>query len=129
MRHLAIDWGSKKVGIALSDEKGFFSFPHSVIPNDDNFLLELKDIVEEYNVEKIIIGESKNYKGSNNPIMEEIERVKEEIEGELSLSVEFENEILTSKEAERIQGRNDMIDASAAALILKSYLERKHDNN
>jgi putative Holliday junction resolvase len=124
MRYMGVDYGAKRVGIALSDETNAFSLPHSVIHNSKSLVQDIDKIIHENGVTHIILGESKNFKGEENKIMKDIKVFKEEIENKLNIPVIFEPEFLTSHEAEHIQGKNDMHDASAAALILKSYLDR-----
>jgi putative Holliday junction resolvase len=124
MRYLGVDYGKKRVGIALSDERGEFALPKAVLPNDRELIKKIKEICDENGVKQVVIGESKNYKGEENAIMENIRSFADDLKGVTRLPVVFEPEFLTSAAAERIQGKNEMHDASAAALILKSYLER-----
>jgi len=122
MKLMAIDFGSKRVGIASTDESGEFAIPRMVIPNDENLLKTVLSFVEENKIEKIIIGESKNLKGEMNPIMEEIVKFADAL-GEDGLEIVFHPEVYTSMEAQQIQGKTAMNDASAASLILKSYID------
>ena len=129
MRLLGIDYGTKRVGIALSDESEHFAFPHEQTTNDLKLITKIIQTCRDKEVEVIVIGESKNYKGENNPVMEKINKFKIELEAELKaaeleVKIMLEPELLTSAEAERIQGKTEMHDASAAALILKSYIDR-----
>lgn len=126
MRFLGIDFGEKRVGLAVSDEEGRVAFPHSVILNDKNILDEIERIVKERNIEKIVIGESKDFKGKPNEIMFEIEKFKKELKEKTKLPIYFEPEFMTSVQAEKITGKNEMTDASAAAIILQSFLDRKY---
>lgn len=123
MRLIGIDYGTKNVGLAISDEAAKFALPVSVLANKPGLVEEIKEIAGINGVKKIIIGESRNYKGQANAIMPDIERLKKELEGE-GFEVVLEPEYMTSIQAERLQGKNDMIDASAAAIILQSYLDR-----
>jgi len=134
---MGIDYGAKRIGIALSDESGEFAFAHSVIENNKSAIGAIKKICEENNVREIILGESVDYRGQPNPIMEKIAPLKKLLEKEIDLPVEYQKETLTTKEAERLQAcphryakrcrreGNKKIDASAAALILRSFLEQK----
>ncbi len=124
MRLLGIDYGSKRVGIALSDEAGQFAIPLVVLNTRENLLEEIVDIAKENKVISIIIGESKNYKGEPNTIMSESINLKKDLETK-GFKVHFEPEFMTSAHAEKLQGKHDMLDASAAALILQSYLDKK----
>lgn len=124
MRLLGIDYGSKRVGIAISDEKGEFALPFIVLNNSKNILKDVIDIVKKNNIKEIVIGESKNYKGEANTILAEILNFKIDLEKE-NYTVHLEPEFMTSENARRFQGKNDMLDASAAALILQSFLDKK----
>lgn len=127
MRYLSIDYGRKRIGIALSDESGEFALPKAVLPNEAHLLKRLKGLCDEYNVGAIVIGESLDFTGRPNPIQRQILKFKQNIEGFLKLPVYLEPEFLTSKEAQRVQGETPLHDASAAALILKSFLEKQKE--
>ncbi len=120
---MGIDYGKRRVGIALSDETRSLAFPREVISNNKKLLSSILKISREENVRKIVIGESLDYKGQENKIMSGIKTLKKNLE-EAGFSVYLEPEFLTSREAERIQGKKETLDASAAAVILRSHLER-----
>lgn len=124
MKLMGIDYGSKRVGIALSDDGGEMAFPKEVLLNDKNFFENIKKIVLENNVEIIILGESLDFQNKPNAIMKEVNPFKEKMEEEFKLPVFFEPEFMTSQEAVHIQGEKKSIDASAAALILQSYIDK-----
>ena len=130
MRLMGIDYGEKRIGLAFSDENVNMAFPHSVIENDKNTLKKIKEICEEKNICRIILGQSLNYKGQPNPIMRKIEKFKELLEKELSLPVDYQSEVLTTQEAMRLPERKgrektDKTDAFAAALILRTYIDKQ----
>lgn len=125
MRLLGIDYGSKRVGLALSDESGVFAFPYSVVPGGKNAVPLVAQVCKENAVEKIVIGESLDYKGNPNKIMPAIIQFAELLGAATQIPVVFEREFLTTREASHIQGEHASIDASAAALILKSYIDRQ----
>lgn len=123
---MGIDFGERRVGIASTDESGEFALPRAVIPNTDALLADVVRLAREWQIEKIIVGESKNLDGMHNPIHDKARAfvllLKEE-----GYEIEFHPEVYTSMEAKQLQGKNDMLDASAAALILKSYIDtHKH---
>jgi len=131
MRYVGIDYGTKRVGIALSDESNTFALPLKVIENNSKDNNKHVSLVEAINtlacdneVTHIILGESKDFQGTDNSVMTKIRNFKEQLENLTTLPVLFEPEFMTSQNAERFQGKNDMHDASAAALILQSYLDR-----
>ncbi len=125
-RLMAVDFGQARVGIASTDESGEFALPRAVIPNTESLLDEVVKLAREWQIQKIIIGESKNLDGKHNPIHSKASDFAELLKAH-DLEIEFHPEVYTSMEAKQIQGKNDMTDASAAALILKSYIDtHKH---
>ena len=125
MRTLGIDFGSKRIGIALSDEGGDFALPYGVVENNEHLIREIRELCVINNVGEVVVGDSKDFKGEDNTIMEEITPFVEKLREVLGVPVELHPEFMTSSQAERLQGKNDMLDASAAALILSSYLDLK----
>lgn len=123
MRYLGIDYGSKRVGVAISDPSKTIASPLAVLKNSTSLISEIKEICREKSVEAVVVGESKNYSFKDNFIMKEIRPFVEELKKVLGVPVYMHPEFLTSREAGHIQGHGEMLDASAAALILKSYLE------
>jgi putative Holliday junction resolvase len=126
---MGIDFGEKRVGIAVSSDDAKMAFPHSVLENNRELIEKIEEICQEKGVRKIVIGESKNFEGEDNPLMKKIIKFKEKLEKKLELDIIMEPEFMTSVEAKRIQGENEMHDASAAALILKSYIDKKNGND
>lgn len=124
-RLMGIDFGSKRVGIALSDEGGKFAMPRAVLPNDRTLFGEIKNMCKAHEVKAIVMGESRDFKGNANPIMKDILFFKGELERELQLPVYLEPEFMTSQEAAHQPGEHTFLDASAAALILQSYIDKK----
>lgn len=124
MKVLGIDYGSKRVGIALSDEGRQFAIPHSVIKNSKTLLEEVVAVTQKEGTTEVVMGESKNYEGGANSILEESLSFKKQLEGK-GLKVTLEPEFMTSANAERFQGKTNLLDASAAALILQSFLDKE----
>ncbi|PIR58046.1 MAG: Holliday junction resolvase RuvX [Parcubacteria group bacterium CG10_big_fil_rev_8_21_14_0_10_38_31] len=145
MRFLGIDYGKKNIGLALTDESASFAFPSSVIINKgiDKSVEEVLSVYKKNNVSKIIIGRSIDSKGNPNPIMVDILKFKKKIEEATGIKVEFEDEFFTTREARILLSKDDnlgrratkarldkknvkkVIDAEAATIILKSYIDRK----
>ncbi|MDD5033012.1 MAG: Holliday junction resolvase RuvX [Candidatus Pacebacteria bacterium] len=124
MRYLGVDFGTKKIGLAFSDEAGKFAFPFSVIHAGKNAFKEIKKICGEKSIFKIILGKPGGYKGDAAEIIEKAEKFKKGLEENTGLSVIFESEVLSTQQAKRIQGKGAKIDASAAAIILQSFLDK-----
>ena len=126
MKYLGIDFGAKRVGVAISDEGGKVAFPKLVLLNDNQLILRIKELCHSESVSKIVVGESRNFAGKPNPIMSSINVLVEKLKTEVGLEVILEPEFMTSEQARRLQGENDKLDASAAALILQSYLDKNN---
>ncbi|MBU1557638.1 Holliday junction resolvase RuvX [Patescibacteria group bacterium] len=140
MKYLGIDYGERNVGIAVSDEDGLLAFPKIVLDNDKNLFEKIKEIIKEEKIESVVVGESVNFSGEPNLIMKRIVPFREKLEKELRMKIHWQKELFTSAEADQIQGsplRNvrkgerkeksvnlKKNDASAAALILRSYLDK-----
>jgi putative Holliday junction resolvase len=137
MRYLGIDYGSKKVGLALSDEAGTMGFPHSIVLNTPKLADEICALVAKENVSAVVIGESKDFSGKENPIAKEAKAFGDTLALQAGVPVFYEMEILTSAQAKRTQQKEGKsrapaargpVDDSAAALILTSYLSH-HDHH
>ncbi|MSR70584.1 Holliday junction resolvase RuvX [Candidatus Kaiserbacteria bacterium] len=133
MRYLGIDYGTKHIGVAVSDETGSVAFPHGVVKAGPHALQEVVDIVKAQGVGEIVLGESRNFAGERNPVMEDIEQFKKDIAELTQLPVHYQNELFSSAAAARqftpTEGSRKQnpihtdLDASAAALILQSFLD------
>lgn len=124
MRKMGIDYGSKRVGIALSDDKGLMAFPHTVLENQGDLLSSIIKIVEDNEVKEIVIGHSLGRDGEPNKIHEAVESLMTDLTLEIPIPIHLEPEQYTTQEAMRFQGRNEETDASAAAIILNSFILR-----
>lgn len=145
MRHLGIDFGTSKVGIALSDEAGTMGFPREVLRNDDGLMDAVVGLIEREQVGAVVFGESLDFSGNGNPVLAKAHAFANALTERTGVPVFFEPEMLTTQEARRgLDGLHPQhvsdasrtrgapghggaaTDASAAALILTSYLSR-HD--
>ena len=124
-RFLGIDYGIKRVGVAISDEEGRIAFPKTVLQNDTYLLGSIKQFCDDENIVGIVIGESKDYKGKPNSIMEDIWYFKKMLENDKAVPVYLEPEFMTSVQARHIQGNIKNLDASAATIILQSFLDKR----
>ena len=136
MRYLGIDYGSSKVGLALSDELGTMGFPHSIVTNTPKLGDELCALMARENVGAVVIGESRTLAGDDNPIARDARALGGLLHERSGVPVYFESEVFTSAEARRAPAKTEKtraprgrapVDASAAALILTSYLTRTHE--
>lgn len=134
MRLLGIDYGTKRVGVALTDSSGRFASGYGVLAADGKLIPTIKNICEKEKVGKIVIGESLDIKGRPNPVMKKIDKFREQLAAAVDLPVESEPEFMTSVEAarppaggEKFLAKDALLDARAAALILKSYIDKHND--
>jgi len=124
MRYLGVDYGSKRVGLALSDEAGTMGFPHGTVANMPRLVDELCALIVREKVGGVVIGESRNLTGGENPIAKDARALGELLAERAGVPVFFESEVFTSAQARRSAPPRAAVDASAAALILTSYLSR-----
>ena len=124
---LGIDYGEKRIGVAISDDDRKMAFPKYVLQNDDKLIEKIEKICIEEDIKEIVVGKSLDYKNQPNSIMSKIEEFSKNLQKEKGFKVHFEDEFLASAEARRIQGNAEMLDASAAAIILRSFIEKEND--
>ena len=137
MKYLGIDYGTRRIGVAVSDESATLAFPLGVVPTSPELrgasVKEVCDIARENGVKTVVMGESKNYGGEANPVMKDVEKFKAALEAE-GLNVMYEPEFMSSMAAARqfapeeksrkANPNQELLDASAAALILQNFLDR-----
>ncbi len=125
-KYLGIDYGDKRIGVAISDEDGNFAFPRGVVKNDVGVVREyFSKILTEEKIMVIILGLPLNFSMKDTEQTKKVREFGEWLKKEFGAEVILENEILSTKEAEKGGGvSKNMIDASSAALILQGFLDR-----
>lgn len=135
MKLLSIDYGERRIGVAVSDETGTFAFPNCVLENDEKVVMKIHDLVDQKKIDKIIFGLSKDQQGKDNPIMENARKLSIEVERTTGKEIVFQDESFSSfhahneKFAVTDENTNKNIDASAAAIILQRYIDTNKDKN
>lgn len=137
-RILGLDVGTKTVGVAVSDPFGWTAQGLEIIPineaKEEFGLTRLGEIIEEYEVAKVVIGLPKNMNGTLGVRAEASEAYGEMVIAEFDLPVEYEDERLTTVQANRMmieegdvsrKKRKKVIDKIAAMMILQNYLDRQ----
>ena len=124
MRKLGIDYGTKKLGLALTDESGMMAFPHSVIPNTPNLLKIIVALITKEKVGEIVIGHSLDRNGKPNAVHAQVEALMLDLTLETGLPIHLQPEQYTTQAAIHLQGKNANTDASAAALILDAFITK-----
>lgn len=125
---MGIDYGTKRIGVALSDARGGIAFPHGRIHRGGNvFVLDqILSVVKREHVDGIVIGLPLGMEGQET---EESGRAREfarELGKRTGLPIEFENEMFSSRMAEDAGVAKEHVDKSSAALVLQSYLDKKN---
>lgn len=126
MKYLGIDYGTKRVGIAISDDGGTFAFPKGIF--------ETKTAVEDIAtlctaecIGAIVIGESVASNGATNELTTLVNAFKAKLALVTDLPVFFEREGFSTVEAHRYQTDAGSRDDSAAAIILQRFLDKQVD--
>jgi putative Holliday junction resolvase len=132
-RILGIDYGARRVGIAITDPLLMFAYPLTTLQNDKNFWKNFLQLFEEYNIQKIVLGYPLKESGEKSSSTELIEKFKRELEKKVKLpiilvderysSVIAKQQIIESVPSKKKRRNKGLIDKNAAAVILKEYLD------
>ncbi|MDT2045369.1 Holliday junction resolvase RuvX [Priestia aryabhattai] len=137
MRVLGLDVGTKTIGVAVSDEMGWTAQGIETIKIADEQMKEsyprLQQLIDEYSVEKVIVGLPKNMNGTIGPRGEACLQFAEELTKNLDIETMMWDERLSTMAAERVllsadvsrKKRKKVIDKMAAVMILQGYLDSK----
>jgi putative Holliday junction resolvase len=135
-RILALDHGTKRVGIAVSDELKVIAQPLEFVPAApiDSFLARLRQLVVEKEVELILVGLPRNMDGSYGPAAQKVQEFVNWLKQSVTVPIKTWDERLTSAQANRLliqadvrrQARKEKVDKMAAAILLQSYLDGLH---
>jgi len=133
MRILAIDHGTKRIGIAVSDELKLIAQPLEFIPAEPflAFLTRLKELLRVKEVELVLVGMPRNMDGSYGPAALKVQEFVAALRSAITVPIQTWDERLTSVQANRflIEGevrrekRKEKVDKMAAAILLQSYLD------
>jgi putative Holliday junction resolvase len=133
MRILALDHGTVRIGVAVSDELKMIAQPLEFIPAEPfgQFLDRLKQILREKEVELILVGMPRNMDGSYGPAALKVQAFVAVLRDALTVPIKTWDERLTSVQANRFlregsvrrDKRREKVDQAAAAILLQSYLE------
>ncbi len=131
-RILAVDYGRKRIGIALSDPLLTFAYAFKTIQNDSKLFDELAGIIKEKEVTKIVLGLPLKESGESYDLTEEVKKFKDKLQKRFSLEVILKDERYSSSIAKDMiiesvtkkKKRKDKgaLDRNAAAVILQDYL-------
>lgn len=133
MRYMALDVGDVRIGVAISDELGSTSLPHSVIERtgDTEVLNKITEIINKYKVDVLVVGNPINLDGTIGARSKKTEQFYNYIKKRINIKSLMFDERLTTLAAQRIlleadvsrKKRKEVIDKLAAQQILYSYIE------
>jgi len=133
MSILGLDPGSKRVGMALSDELGMIAQPLDYLPAEpfEEFIRQLLQLIETRGVEMILVGMPRNMDGSYGPAAEKVREFVAFLKDAITVPIQLWDERLTTVSAQksliaagtRREKRKEKVDKIAAAIILQGYLD------
>ena len=134
MRYLAIDFGTKRTGLAICDAGELIASPLTVFEGQKNLLKKIIEVVKTENVQAVLLGLPLNMDGSEGPQAELVRKFSNQLEKHLTLPIYFQDERLSTFEAKQKLANlkltenktREMLDAVAAAEILQEFLDSKN---
>lgn len=131
MKYIGLDYGTKKCGLAVSDDRGVVAVPWKIVATNE-LLSELAEMLKNDKFKRIVVGESVNSKGEHNTVFAEVEKFVGVLKNEYAnrfenseLEIFFEKEFFSSKHARSEDGKHE-VDDRAAALILQRFLDKEN---
>jgi len=129
MKYIGIDYGERRIGVAVSDDGGTLAFPKyvEVASGPERFWVvarNLKKIIENEKISAIVVGLPLGFSMQETESTKKAHEFGDFLKKELKIEIIFQNEVLSTMEVEKSgAAREDMVDASSAALILQSFLD------
>ncbi|MBI4363711.1 MAG: Holliday junction resolvase RuvX [Candidatus Doudnabacteria bacterium] len=137
MRFLALDWGTVRIGAAVSDPDGKIAFPLDKIIERKSAIEEIKKIINELKIEKVLVGMPIGLSGQVTESTDRAERFILQLQKQIAPSIELLDERFSSVAAEKVLSGNEMAqkdqrnikDNIAAQIILQQYLDTNKKTN
>ena len=127
---LALDVGDRRVGVALADSQIKIAVPYGYLERSDKIVRQITELMLDHDISILVIGYPRNQSGEATKQTESVEQFAKKLaEVEIDADLVFQDESLSSVEAERRLGRvkdKGEIDAEAASIILQDYLEQNY---
>jgi putative Holliday junction resolvase len=128
MKYLGIDYGTRAVGVALSDEGGTIAFPRVTLANDNDLIKSLTDLIKKENVGAVVVGDTRTLSGVENIVTKDADAFTTTLETSSTIPIVRVWEAWSSFEAARFAPKGNTHDnAAAAAIILQRYLGMRTD--
>ncbi len=123
MKILGIDYGEKRVGLAISDESQVLARELDIL-SPKEFWKQIPELIEKNQITQIVVGWPLNMSGQVTQKTKEVESFKLKVESETGLPVEVVDERLSSQMAGNLPGGKTKVDSLAAQIILQNYLDK-----
>lgn len=123
MKILGIDYGTKRIGLAISDETQTLARELTIL-SPKEFWQKIKDLIEQEGVERVIVGLPLNMSGHDSDKTREVQQFYDQLGQQVNVPLEFMDERLSSSMAEGLPGGKQNIDSLAAQIILQNYLDK-----
>ncbi|MBI4583606.1 MAG: Holliday junction resolvase RuvX [Planctomycetes bacterium] len=133
-RILAIDYGTRRFGLALSNPLASIALPLEVVEGEESLYSFLEDLLEEKEVELLVLGLPRNMNGSLGPKAKEVLKFKDRLAARIPRPIELWDERLTTVQAEQalresglsLKKRREKVDKVAAQILLQSFLDSRN---
>ena len=132
-RILAIDFGIKRIGLALTDPLKIFAYPFKTILNNNKIINELISIIKQYNVKRIIIGYPLREDGRKSELTKSVDKFRDMLKSKIDIDILLQDEryssqlalskVLESVNKKKKRRDKGLIDRNAASIILQDYLD------
>jgi putative Holliday junction resolvase len=132
-RILAIDFGIKRIGLALTDPLKIFAYPFKTILNNNKIINELISIIKQYNVKRIIIGYPLREDGRKSELAKSVDKFRDMLKSKIDIDILLQDEryssqlalskVLESVNKKKKRRDKGLIDRNAASIILQDYLD------
>ena len=127
---LALDVGDRRVGVALADSQIKIAVPYGYLEQGDDIIQQITELMIDHSIDIVVVGYPRNQSGEATRQTESVEQFAKQLaEIDIDAELVFQDESLTSVEAERRLGRvkdKGEIDAEAASIILQDFLEQNY---
>ena len=133
-RYLGLDYGDKRIGLAISDPLGSMAMPRNFIPNSKAAIQHIKRIVKEDDIAAIVLGLPRQMDGQDSKTTQKVRVWGEKLAAQCQVKVIFQDERLSTQAVERElighdlsrKKRKTVIDSQAAAFILQGFLDKEN---
>lgn len=123
MKILGIDYGEKRIGLAISDESLTFARELTIL-SPKEFWQQLNQLISDQQISKIVLGWPLNMSGEETEKTREVKSFKSKVESQTGLVVDIIDERLSSVMAQNLPGGKKNVDSLAAQILLQNYLEK-----